>query len=176
MNNEMIEKVINQVYPGLTHYVRDTNLEEKIINKYNAGRILYERAFVDTTNKIGKPIKKVRFSIFSNNAVELNAITDPEHQNNWGLHLINKDSAFKVLDVYSYEEKILITLLHIPIEYDSIFEKVNSNLDDQIIETARKRFETSMTQDIKEELDEEWYKRVQFPIGMTDDGEYFSKN
>ena len=34
MNNEEYEKIVNNVYLGLTHYVRDMDLDEELINKY----------------------------------------------------------------------------------------------------------------------------------------------
>ena len=39
MNNEEYEKIVNNVYPGLTHYVRDMDLDEELINKYKVNDI-----------------------------------------------------------------------------------------------------------------------------------------
>lgn len=175
MDNKDIEKIMNQIYPGLTHYVRDVDLDKKYINKYTVGNIIYEKGFVDTTSKIGKLIKTTRYSIFSNQAVDLNTISDIEHQNNWGLCLINRDSAFKILDIYEYNNKTLITLLHIPTELSDLLRNVSTNLDDQIINTSRSRFEKSFNEKIFNELDDEWYKRLGFPLGMSDEGVLFNK-
>ena len=112
--------------------IRDVDLDKSIVDKYNVGDIIYERAFVDTTLMIGKPIKKVRYSILSNHAVELNTLMEKEEDKNpWGLCLINRDAAFKVLDKYEYNNTTLITLLHIPLEYDEIFKQIKINLDDE---------------------------------------------
>lgn len=175
MDNKDIEKIMNQIYPGLTHYVRDVDLDKKYINNYKVGNIIYEKAFVDTTCKIGKLNKTTRYSIFSNQAVELNTIADKKYQNNWGLCLIDRNSAFKILDIYEYNNKTLITLLHIPLELSELLRNVSTNLDDQIINTARSRFEKSFNDKTFIELDDEWYTRLKFPLGMSDEGILFNK-
>ena len=169
---EFFEQVMNAVYPGLTHYVRDVDLDEKIINSYEVNDIIYERGFIDCTSKIGGITKKVRYSIFSSNCADLS-----EHENgtNWKLHVIKRDSAFKVLDVFKSEDKVLITLLHIPLEVSDIFKTIHVNLDDTVIEQARKRFKECLNSEPVAGLDEEWYKRLSFPIGISDAGEKFPK-
>ena len=47
MTNEEAEKIINEVFPGLTLYYRDTNLDQSLIEKYVVGKILLEPAFTD---------------------------------------------------------------------------------------------------------------------------------
>lgn len=173
MDNQKYEQMINSVYPGLTHFVRDADLNKELINKYKVNDIIYERAFVDSTYKIGGLTKSVRYSIFSNRAVDLNKIS--EVKNNWGLCVINKDSAFKVLDIYEYNDKTLITLLNIPLEYDDMFKNLSVNLDEKIIETSRKRFVECLNSNPVLELDDEWYKRLTFPLGMSDSGELFER-
>lgn len=71
MNNEEYEKIVNNVYPGLTHYVRDMDLDEELINKYKVNDIILERAFTDCTSLISGLTKNVRYSIFSNDAHSL---------------------------------------------------------------------------------------------------------
>ncbi len=41
------------------------------------------------------------------------------------------------------------------------------------IKHARKRFEDCLNGEIVSELDDEWYKRISFPLGMTEDGKMF---
>lgn len=78
-----------------------------------------------------------------------------------------------VVALMEKDNKTLITLLHIPFEYINIFKKVSNNLDEMAIEQARKRFEDCLNSKIISELDDEWYKRISFPLGMTEDGKMF---
>lgn len=170
MNNEDYEKIINNVYPGLTHYVRDMNLDEELINKYKVNDIILEKAFTDCTSLISGLTKNVRYSIFSNNAHYIGELKDSKAPL---VHVLDRDSVFKVLDVYKKDNKTLITLLHIPFEYINIFKKISNNLDEMVIKQARKRFEDCLNGDVVNELDDEWYKRISFPLGMTEDGKMF---
>ena len=43
-----------------------------------------------------------------------------------------------------------------------------------VIKQARKRFEDCLNGDVVSELDDEWYKRITFPLGMTEDGKNVS--
>lgn len=164
MNNKELEEIINKVYPRTIHYVRDVDFNEDVINCYKVDDIIYERAFIDCTPKIGLLTKNVRYSILSSYASDFSHF---EEDTNWGLHVINKNSCFKVLDVYKVDGKTLITLLHIPLEYSDLFSNIKINLDETLIEKTRKRFKECLTCEKKEELDDKWYERLSFPIGFS---------
>ena len=66
-----IQEMIKDTYSNLKFYVRDVDIEDKIIYKYKIGDIIYEKAFVDCTKKISGLSKKVRYFILSNKAKDL---------------------------------------------------------------------------------------------------------
>ena len=46
-NAELFEATLNEILPGLTMYVRDVNLPEKLAEKYVPDTIILERGFTD---------------------------------------------------------------------------------------------------------------------------------
>lgn len=172
LTSEELSKILSIVYSNLEYYVRDADIEEKLINKYQIGEIIYEGAFTDCTPKIGKITKKVRYFIISNNVADLSEF---ETESNYGLHSITDNSCYKVLDVFKYNGKTLITLLNIPIVYDEILKKLVMNIDMDLIKKSREKFIESFDQPEVAELDEDWYERLTFPIGMDGEGNLWKK-
>lgn len=68
-----------------------------------------------------------------------------EHGTNWGLCIMQKDSFFKVLDIYKKQNKTQITLLHLPDQYWKLFRNVVMDLDTELIAYVRKSFDKHIT-------------------------------
>ena len=91
-----------------------------------------------------------------------------EHGTNWGLCVAQRDSHFLVLDIYKYNGKTKILLLHLPDdERWNLFKNVSINIIDEIIEDCKKRFENKCNLETIPELKtDEWLKRCSFPLGF----------
>lgn len=167
-----LEDLINEILPGLAMYVRDVNLNDKCLAAYQPGIILMERGFTDASSRVMGMRTSHRITILSNHMADF---ADFEHGTNWGLFVANQGAHFKVLDVYEYQGKTQILLLHLPDdERWKLFKKIVISLEDQLIEDSRKRFENKCTQEILPELDTvEWLERCRNPIGMDNDGNLF---
>lgn len=101
-------KIIESTLSQASSYVRDVNLDEKLAAKYDAGQIITEKAFVDASSHIGRMITSHRYMILSGYMADFSRFEDGT---DWGLHVTNRDSKFKVLDVFTHEGKTQIALL-----------------------------------------------------------------
>ena len=162
--------VVRTILNGSSRYVRDVNLNEELAAKYKHGQILMERGFIDATNKIGGMTTTHRYMILSQYMADLSQF---EHGTNWGLHTANRNSKFKVLDVFTYEGKTQIVLLHLPDGFEEAFENT-TDLEEIMIKKLRKQFMRSFEMEpIPEVNTPEWLERCSFPVGMSDEGEFF---
>ncbi len=172
LDSEYIENVVNQTYPGLTMYVRDTNLSDEISKKYKKGLILREKAICDASSRVMGMVTTHRYGILSNHMADL---SEHEHGANWGLHVAKSDARFKVLENYEYKGKTLILLLHLPDNGWKVFEKIKINLDVNITSDAIERFKDKcLKEPIPDLSSNDWLERCQFPIGMNENGNWFS--
>jgi len=172
LNVSEMEALINEILPGLTMYVRDVNLHPELAAKYRAGMIIREKGFTDASNRVMGMLTTHRYAILSNHMGDMR---EYEHDTNWGLFVAKNNSHFKVLDVYEYQGKTQILLLHLPDDNRwSMFENVKLSIEDDFIPDCRKRFENKCMADVIPELATElWLDRCKFPVGMSDDGEFF---
>lgn len=172
LNVKELEALINDILPGLTMYVRDVNLPPEFATKYEPGMIIREKGFTDASNRVMGMITTHRYAILSNHMRDLREF---EHGTNWGLFVAKSDAHFKVLDIYIYQDKTQILLLHLPDdERWSLFENIKISIEDELISDSRKRFEDKcMAEVIPELATDVWLDRCKFPIGMSDEGEFF---
>ena len=151
-------------------YVRDTNLDENLASKYEKGQIITEKAFVDASRRIGGMFTSHRYLILSNMMADLSKF---EQGTNWGLSTANAGSRFMVLDVYTIGDKTQIMLLQLPDGFEEVF-KTPRKIIDETVGKYRKSFEECLKSEPIEELTTpEWLERVEFPIGMDDEGNFF---
>lgn len=171
-NIELFEQTINEILPGLTMYVRDVNLPQKLAEKYIPNTIILERGFTDASSRVMGMKTTHRFSILSNHMSNLSKY---EHGTNWGLCVATSSSHFLVLDKYEYHGKTQIILLHLPNDKRwKLFQNVRINLLDDVVNDARKRFENKCEQEVIPELATyEWLSRCSAPLGMDDEGNLF---
>ena len=135
---QQLEQLMNEMLPGLQLFARDINLTPEEASKFRVGQIIRNAAFTDATSRVGGMVTTHRFSILSNHLFDL---TKAEHGTNWGLHVANRDSHFKVLDIYEHEGKTQILLLHLPDDYRwKWMEHVNLDLPVDIVADSRERF------------------------------------
>jgi hypothetical protein len=154
-------------------FVRDINLSCEIAQKYIPGLFVREKGFTEASHRVGGMVTSHRFAILSNH---MKIFDNFEYGINMGLCLANRDSRFKVLSVYEYRGKTLILLLHLPDDESwKVFIDIESvNIDEEIISASKKIFEDTCCSAVVSELaSEEWLKRCSFPIGMSDEEDFF---
>ena len=136
LNTKLFEEVINEIFPGLTMYVRDVNLPPAFASKYEPDMIIMEPGFTDASSRVMGMVTTHRFAILSNHMADFGPY---EHDTNWGLFVAQRNAHFKILDIYEYQGRTQILLLHLPDDNRwKLFENVKINLEDQIIEDSRK--------------------------------------
>ena len=172
MDNIEFDEIYNQTFSGLTLFYRDTTLAEDLILKYKAGQIIVERGFIDMSFKGNGLETNLRYLIASSNATDLSFFPESEK---WGHILLPAKCFFKVLDIYKIGDKTQIFLLEIPASAVPFFANADTNIEEEIIEKARKSFEEKVNAiPIPELQTPEWRKRTEFPIGMNDKGDFFN--
>ena len=107
---DLLEQTINEILPGLTIYVRDVDLDSNLSAIYKAGMIIMERGFTDASCRVMGMKTTHRYSILSNHMVDFQ---EYEHGTNWGLFVAQPNAHYKVLDVYEFQGKTQILLMHL---------------------------------------------------------------
>ena len=167
------ERIENQVYTGIAIYVRDVNLTNELADKYVSGLIIREKAFTDASNRVMGMTTSHRYMILSNHMTNFSLF---EQGTNWGLHIAKKDSRFKVLGKHTYNGKTAIVLLHLP-DNDNwkVYKNCQFPLDEELYQSSIKRFEIKCEMaPIPELSTPEWLNRCKFPVGMDDNGNFWS--
>lgn len=160
----------NKILPGLQIFVRDVNLSAEAAAKYKVGIIIQERAFCDASDRVGGLIMTHRFAILSNHCLKAGQYVN---DNNWGLHICQKGSFFKVIDVYEYAGRTQIALLHLLEEDWHLFQNVDCNAFD-LVTMCRERFEKKcLSSPIPELATKEWLERCVAPVGLDGNNEFF---
>lgn len=159
--------VYKAAYENTGLFVHDINLPKEWADKYEIGALIKERGFVDMTNKIGQMTTSHRYAIISNHVANFSQFEDGT---NWNLHTAAPNSKFKVLDVYEFNGKTQILLLHLIENLEDFFFD-DDTIDGEYVDIARKIFEDSFKKEKIEEVNTpEWLERCSFPIGMDNDG------
>lgn len=174
-NDNLYRYWCEKMYHNLKVYVRDSDMlvrTQKIYQK-NIGQVIKEDAFVDCTSKIGGMTKNTRTFLISNHIKDLSIF---ERETNWGISVANQDSLFKILDVGKIEDKNYIILLHISDEISTTIDKIHTNIDDFIIKKCKEILTKSIKEKPLPELDESWYERLFFPVGINKDGKIQKRN
>lgn len=173
LQKDLLEKIINWTFPGLTFYYRDTALSDRQLSMYKVGQVLRNGFFIDVASTAGKPTQNTRFIIASSKAAPVYKINPNTEK--WGMHVINANSYFKVLDIYEIENNRQIFLLHIPAKGIDFFWESQTNFEEQFINKARESFDKKYNSDIIEVFqDKEWIDKTRFAIGLDNNDNYFS--
>lgn len=166
---QQVQKVVNQMYPGISMLVRDVDLPDALANKYIPGMIIREKAFTDASCRVMGMVTTHRYMILSNH---MRSLAQFEHGTNWGLCVAQMNSHFKVLGQHTYHNKRAIILLHLPDDDTwKLFKHIDISMDQQLLEMAIQRFEAKCElPPVPELATQQWLDRCKFPIGMDDDG------
>ncbi len=172
MKNERLKTMYNETFSGLKLFYRDTNLSESLISNYKVGQIIQEKGFTDMTSIGGGLSGNFRYLIASAHAKDLSKFNPDSAR--IGHYLLDSIAYFKVLDIQKIEDKTQIFLLNIPDNSISLFKNSSSNLEEEIIEKAQKRFREKIDSPLIPELQtKEWKERTKFPLGMDENGKLF---
>ncbi|KOP36867.1 hypothetical protein DBB36_11175 [Flavobacterium sp. WLB] len=172
MKNSRLKSIYNDTFSGLKLYYRDTDLPENLISNYKIGQIIQEKGFTDMTSIGGGLSGNFRYLIASANAKDLSKFNPDSAK--IGHFLLDTIAYFKVLDIQKIGNKTQVFLLNIPDNSILLLKNSSSNLEDEIIEKARRKFESKINLALIPELQtESWKERTKSPLGMSDNGELF---
>ncbi|MBB4801102.1 hypothetical protein HNP37_001141 [Flavobacterium nitrogenifigens] len=172
MKNERLRTMYHETFSGLKLFYRDTSLSENFISNYKIGQIIQEKGFTDMSSIGGGLSGNLRYLIASAHPKDLSKFNPDSAK--IGHFLLDSISYFKVLDIQKIEDKTQIFLLNIPDNSISLFKNSSSNLEEEIIEKAQKRFREKIDAALIPELQtENWKERTKSPLGMSDNGELF---
>jgi len=171
---EAAQELVNEIFPGLSMFVRDVDLSADVAGRYAPGMIIKELGFTDASCRVMGMVTTFRFAILSN---RMRNFSEFEHGTNWGLCVANAGAYYKVLDVYKFKGKTQILLLHLP--YDDrwkMFRELKlivngQDLEEMLTADCRERFENKSQQKPVPELTTEyWLARCEWPLGMDGSG------
>ncbi|MCV2486778.1 hypothetical protein OD917_17750 [Flavobacterium sp. SH_e] len=172
MKNSRLKTMYHETFSGLKLFYRDTNLSENLISNYKIGQIIQERGFTDMSSLGGGLSGNLRYLIASAHAKDLSKFNPDSAK--IGHFLLDSIAYFKVLDIQKIGDKTQIFLLSIPDNSISLFKNSSSNLEEEIIEKAQKRFREKIDAVLIPELQtENWKERTKLPLGMDEQGKLF---
>jgi hypothetical protein len=172
MKNTRLKAIYNETFSGLKLFYRDTNLSENLISNYKIGQIIQEKGFTDMTSLGGGLSGNIRYLIASAHPKDLSKFNPDSAK--IGHFLLDTIAYFKVLDIQKIGDKTQVFLLNIPDNSLSLFKNSTSNLEEEIIEKAQKRFREKIDLPLIPELQtQEWKERTKLPLGMSESGELF---
>lgn len=176
------ENLANWVLPGLQFFYRDTNAPIDAARVYHIGDTIRAGFFVDVTTKLLKPAHRTRFIIASAHAALFfeNEQMVKENPNvaKWNLATFHFNSFFKVMDVYETPLCTQVFLLHVPmsaailLEGNTAFQFLDEATGNQtsLVQMARKSLDDKLRMEFHDRsFDEEWCKRMEQPVGMSED-------
>jgi hypothetical protein len=172
MKNARLKAIYNETFSGLKLFYRDTDLPDNLISNYKAGQIIQEKGFTDMSSMGGGLSGNTRYLIASAHPKDLSKFNPDSAK--IGHFLLDTIAYFKVLDIQKIENKTQIFLLNIPDNSISLFKNSSSNLEEEIIEKARKKFSDKINLPLVTELQtEKWKERTKSPIGIDENGQLF---
>jgi hypothetical protein len=172
MKNTRLKAIYNETFSGLKLFYRDTTLSDPLISHYKVGQIIQEKGFTDMSSMGGGLDGNLRYLIASAHPKDLSKFNPDSAKN--GHFLLDSIAYFKVLDIYKIGNKTQVFLLNIPDNSLTLLKNSSSNLEEEIIEKARKKFSDKINSPLVPELQtEKWKERTKLPIGMNDSGELF---
>jgi hypothetical protein len=177
LEKQHLEKVLNWTLPNLSYFYRDTELEKSITDMYVVGQIIRSATFVDVSAIAAGLKQNVRFVFASSKAAPVYEINPNVAK--YKMFTINMNSFFKVLDVYEFDGKTQILLLHIPATGIDFFVKGKvmlrgEDVEQQIVQKSRIKFKTLLTTPVINVLQEKkWLDKTSFPIGLDVNNIFF---
>ena len=176
------ENLANWVLPGLQFFYRDTNAPIDAARTYRVGDTIRAGFFVDATTKLLKPAHRTRFIIASAHAAcffEMEQmVKDNPNIAKWNLVTFHFNSFFKVMDVYETPQCTQVFLLHVPksaailLQGATAFNFLDeaSGSEMSLVQMARKSLDDKLKMEFHDRsFDEDWVKRMEQPVGMSED-------
>ena len=172
MDKINIEILYNEIFGKPFIYYRDLHLAQNLITSYKTNQIIMERGFTDMTSFSEGLSTNCRYTIITSSAKNISMFNPILEE--LGHVVLAAGTFFKVLDVYTLDNKTQIILLQIP-KHGIPFLKVNNfNSEKKIVSQLRSQFTQKITQPIlKITQTKEWLERVSNPIGMNQEGVLF---
>ncbi|MBW1658262.1 hypothetical protein [Flavobacterium quisquiliarum] len=172
MKNERLRTIYHETFSGLRLFYRDTSLVENLILNYKVGQIIQEKGFTDMSSIGGGLSGNLRYLIASSHPKDLSKFNPDSAK--IGHYLLDSIAYFKVLDIQKIGNKTQVFLLNIPDISISLFKNSSSNLEEEIIEKAQKRFREKIDLPLISELQtKNWKERTRLPLGMDENGLLF---
>ncbi|MDO4680138.1 MAG: hypothetical protein Q4A55_02570 [Aerococcus sp.] len=167
IEDDLEDLLFTITYDGKGLFARDLNLTEAQAEQYKPGLIIREKDFTDATSRFEGMITSHRMTIISDNMFDIPTI---EEGRNLGWHISDRNAYYKVLDVYEYQGKTQILLLHLPEDYHWKYFKDHSfDIEAEFIDETRKQFEKKALGTIPGELTtQEWMDTCKQPLGLTE--------
>lgn len=184
-NKKMFENAIGS-YTGygfkpLQYYYRDTDATFDVKGLYKRGRVLRAGSFLEATQKLRRPIHRVRFMIAALRLFSVETYMRECHFSKNPLpfkeNIIHRNSYFVVVDVYEYAGKTQILLIKIP-HGAWVLGKANGYRFRNILtgspiygltlrDYAQMDFREKMNEPVHgHSLDDEWNTSMHQPIGL----------
>ncbi|WP_289663624.1 hypothetical protein [Flavobacterium panacagri] len=172
MKSTRLRTIYHETFSGLKLFYRDTTLSENLILNYKVGQIIQEKGFTDMSSIGGGLSGNLRYLIASSHPKDLSKFNPDSAK--IGHFLLDSIAYFKVLDIQKIGDKTQVFLLNIPDISISLFKNSSSNLEEEIIEKAQKRFREKIDLPLISELQtENWKERTRLPLGMDENGLLF---
>lgn len=94
-DDQVTDVLLKLACSGLHFFYRDSDLSDELLDKYQVGMVIRERAYIDASCYPGGLLAKHRYLIATNKAVPIFLL---EPKDDTGLVVLPRDSHFKVLD------------------------------------------------------------------------------
>ena len=164
-------------------FYRDTDAEFDIDECYKEGQVIRAGAFMEATEKLLRPMHKVRFTIVATRLFSIEKFLRLQYNHKlpnpfpFKENIIHRNSYFVVMDVFRFAGKTQILLVKIPHgayvlakKYGFNFEELDEESDIQgvsLSDYARIDFEEKMTSPVHgHSIDDEWTEAMYQPVGL----------
>lgn len=175
---------LNSQRKPLQFYYRDTDADFNIEELYKPGTIIRAGNDLEATQRILRPVHRVRFLIASMGLISVDEAM--QHQRAtvnvvppFREYIIHHNAYFMVYDVFTYMGYTQITLLQLPqkaieigLEHEFDFGELEACIDEEELqEVAQDDFIEKMSAPIHgHSLSDEWTEAMHQPIGLDEDG------
>lgn len=176
------ENLANWVLPGLQFFYRDTNAPIDAERMYHIGDTIRAGFFADATTKLLKPAHRTRFIIASSHAARFFEIEEMVKGNpdvaKWNLATFHFNSFFKAMDVYETPLCTQVFLLHVPMSAALLLSGTTAfqfldeatGTETSLVQMARQSLDEKLRMEFHDRsFDEEFCKRMEQPVGMSED-------
>ncbi|NCB47989.1 hypothetical protein EOM81_13380 [bacterium] len=161
MHSESL-KLLGRLKP----FVRDTYISYALSCKYEKGLIFSDPTYSDASCNFGGFASPNRYLIFSENKTLLEPVT--------GLCVWKPGSRFKVIDVQRAKSHSQIALLELGDGRILQEPEILAEIERDLAETAGHFFFVAGRIDpLREHQTLEWLQRINAPLGISDDGNFF---